>query len=79
MCFTRAHEVNMRSTAKLLTTITFVSYLLLQAKPKVKQEVEQEECPLYKVLLIGDEEYERDHVVMAIQVRILAIVSALVH
>jgi hypothetical protein len=42
----------------------------LQAKPKVKLEVEQEECPLFKVLLIGDEEYERDHVTMAIQVRL---------
>jgi hypothetical protein len=50
-----------------------------QAKPKVKQEVEQEECPLYKVLLIGDEEYERDHVVMAIQVSLLADVQAFVN
>jgi len=33
------------------------------AQPKTRSEVETEDAPRYKVLLIGDEEYAEEHVV----------------
>ncbi|KAG5175391.1 hypothetical protein JKP88DRAFT_283579 [Tribonema minus] len=38
-----------------------------KAKPKQRRVTESEDCPMYKVLLLGDEGYEREHVIMAIQ------------
>ena len=34
---------------------------------KTKRATEVEDAPMFKVLLIGDEEYNREHVVMSIQ------------
>ncbi|CAM9931122.1 unnamed protein product, partial [Laminaria digitata] len=34
---------------------------------KTKRSTETEDAPMFKVLLIGDEEYNREHVVMSIQ------------
>ncbi|CAM9813791.1 unnamed protein product [Discosporangium mesarthrocarpum] len=34
---------------------------------KTKRAVQTDDAPMFKVLLIGDEEYNREHVVMAIQ------------
>ncbi|CAM9280974.1 unnamed protein product, partial [Phaeothamnion confervicola] len=38
------------------------------AKPKQKQQTEEEEVPMFKVILLGDEGYERAHVVMSLQI-----------
>ena len=49
-----------------------MSSLLLSLQDKIKQKkaeaTEPAEYPMFKVLLIGDPEYERDHVVEQIQV-----------
>lgn len=34
---------------------------------KTKRATQLEDAPMYKVILIGDEEYNREHVVMSIQ------------
>mmetsp|Transcript_16046 Transcript_16046/g.23819 ORF Transcript_16046/g.23819 Transcript_16046/m.23819 type:complete len:181 (+) Transcript_16046:32-574(+) len=38
-----------------------------KGKPKQKRMVEEQNCPKFKVFLLGDEGYEREHVVLAIQ------------
>lgn len=43
------------------------SHVQVKQTTKTKRSTEVDEAPMFKVLVIGDEEYNREHVVLSIQ------------